>query len=99
MNAIKKVRKHLAANPHSESSRVLGKLVIALGEETPFNLAELYELDYETFALALELLKDWRLDRYYASRLALFDVTHLQLSGESDMPPDQGLPLPAAPNG
>jgi hypothetical protein len=30
-------------------------------------------MDYDAFEMALELLRDWRLDRYYAARLKLFD--------------------------
>jgi hypothetical protein len=79
MNAIKKVRKYLLANPKSESSRILGDLVAALGEEKPYQLADLYSLDYDTFELAIALLEDWRLDRYYAARLKLFDTAHLEV--------------------
>jgi hypothetical protein len=30
-------------------------------------------MDYDAFEMALELLKDWRVDRYCAARLKLFD--------------------------
>lgn len=49
-------------------------MVEALGEEREIPLRDLYELDQEAFDLAIELLKDWRLDRYYAARIKLFDV-------------------------
>lgn len=74
MNAIKEIRKYLEQNPKKESSKTLARLAAALAEETPFPLAELYLLDYEAFRLAIELLNDWRLDRYYAARIRLFDV-------------------------
>jgi hypothetical protein len=48
--------------------------VAALAEEKEFPLADLYRLNYEQFALAVDLLRDWRLDRYYAARIRLFDV-------------------------
>jgi hypothetical protein len=73
MNAIKAIRKHLERDPDSESSKALARLVAALAEERTFPLSELYAMDYGTFELALDLLKDWRLDRYYAARLKLFD--------------------------
>lgn len=76
MNAIKKVRKFLEANPQSKATDVLKRLVAALGDEEAFPLSELYLLDYEAFDMAIDLLKDWRLDRYYASRLKLFDAAH-----------------------
>jgi hypothetical protein len=37
-------------------------------------LSELYGLDMEAFDLAIELMRDWRLDRYYAARLKLLDT-------------------------
>jgi hypothetical protein len=74
VNAIKQLRKRLEADPNSESARTLARLAAALAEEKEFPLGDLYRLDYESFDLALELLKDWRLDRYYAARIRLFDV-------------------------
>jgi hypothetical protein len=44
------------------------RLVDALGTEEEFPLSDLYRLDYDSFEAALELLRDWRLDRYYMSR-------------------------------
>ena len=74
MHAIKAVRKRIEKDTDSESSRILMDLVKALGEEAGFPLSKLYRLDYESFDAALDLLRDWRLDRYYASRLRLFDT-------------------------
>ena len=73
MNAIKAIRKHLEKNPEAPSSKALARLVAALAEEKPYSLADLYSMDYDAFEMALELLRDWRLDRYYAARLKLFD--------------------------
>jgi hypothetical protein len=74
LNAIKEIRKYLEKNAASDGAKTLARLVAALAEERAFSLAELYRLDYDQFQLALDLLKDWRLDRYYAARLRLFDV-------------------------
>lgn len=73
MNAIKAIRKHLEKYPDKPSSKALARLVAALAEERNYSLSELYAMDYEAFEMALELLKDWRIDRYYAARLKLFD--------------------------
>jgi hypothetical protein len=86
MNAIKKVRKYLTANPNSDDSQILSRLVASLGEESPFVLSELYKLDYDAFELAIALLQDWRLDRYYASRMKLFDATALKDIAEGKSP-------------
>ena len=74
MNAIKQVRKYLLKNPKTDSSLVLARLISAVAEESAFPLGDLYRLDAEAFDLAIELLRDWRLDRYYAARIKLFDV-------------------------
>lgn len=74
MNAIKQVRKYLEQHPDRQSSFFLADLVEALAEEREIPLKQLYELDHEAFELAIELMRDWRLDRYYAARIKLFDV-------------------------
>jgi hypothetical protein len=74
MNAIKEVRRYLLRHPGAASSKSLARLTAALAEEQSFPLAELYALEQEAFDLAIELLRDWRLDRYYAARIKLFDV-------------------------
>jgi hypothetical protein len=79
MNAIKKARKHMQENPASPASRTLARLILALESEGDFHLADLYDLDYDTFLLALSVMKDWRLDRYYTAKGQLLDVT-LQLT-------------------
>jgi hypothetical protein len=84
MNAIKQIRKYLEKEPHSEAAKILARLTAALAEEGQFSLADLYRLDYETFNLAIDLLKDWRLDRYYAARIRLFDVVLNQVQVEPD---------------
>jgi hypothetical protein len=84
MNAIKQIRKYLENDPQSENAKILGRLTAALAEEGQFSLADLYRLDYETFNLAIDLLKDWRLDRYYAARIRLFDVVLNQVQVETD---------------
>lgn len=74
MNAIKEIRKYLEKDSTSEQAKILGRLAAALAEERTFPLADLYKLNYDEFQLAVDLLKDWRLDRYYAARIRLFDV-------------------------
>ena len=73
MNAFKQARRYVLENPGSASALGLSRLTEALKQEAEFSLAVLYELDADAFDLALELLRDWRLDRYYATRIRLFD--------------------------
>lgn len=74
MNAIRRLREHLQQNRSSPSAKVLAKLAVALANEREFPLSELYGLPLREFDLAMDLMRDWRLDRYYASRIRLFDV-------------------------
>lgn len=79
MNAIKVARRFIESNPNDESAKILAQLVLALETEHSFELVRLYELNYKSFQLAIDILKEWRLDRYYASKSKLFDIS-LQLS-------------------
>lgn len=79
MNAIKSARKFISANPEDPSAKILARLVLALEAEHSFELVELYRLDFDRFDLAIDILKEWRLDRYYAGKSKLFDLS-LQLN-------------------
>jgi len=75
MNALKAARQQIENDPHSDSSRSLVRLVLALQDGGSFKLGALYELDFDTFELALRILKEWRVDRFYAKKLKLFDIS------------------------
>ena len=77
MRAIKKARRLIEAQPESTASVVLSRLVVSLEAETPFDLASLYQLDYKTFELALQVLAEWRLDRYYSGKARLLGASVL----------------------
>lgn len=76
MNAIKNARKLIAADPTSKAAVTLSSLVLALESEGVFDIHRIYDLDHEVFELALEILKEWRIDRYYAGKAKLFDMSH-----------------------
>ncbi|MDQ0072469.1 hypothetical protein ACSFA7_21770 [Variovorax sp. LT1R20] len=76
MNAIKKARQIITAAPESDDAKTLARLVLALEAEADFPLANLYGLELSTFDLALDILKEWRLDRYYARKGKLLDVSY-----------------------
>jgi hypothetical protein len=58
MNAIKKARKLIESAPHSEAATTLSQLVGALESDQNFAIAELYQLNYADFNLAIDILKD-----------------------------------------
>lgn len=75
MQALKDTRKLVERDPHSEAARILSSLVIALESDAVFPLSELYTLSYDEFGLAMQLLSEWRLDRYYAKKAILLDLS------------------------
>lgn len=75
MRAIKTARKLIEANPANPAAKTLARLVLALANEEPFKLADLYALNGEHFELAIDMLNEWRLDRYYMGKAKLFDVS------------------------
>jgi hypothetical protein len=91
MHAIKSARQLILKDPTSKDSEILSSLVLAVQSEGNLEIARLYELDIESFELAISVLKEWRLDRYYAGKAKLFDmamqVRDLPQSGDRDSDP------------
>ena len=75
MRALKKARKLIESQPETPAAKTLSALVVALESEAPFALASLYQLGYDEFEMALEMIKEWRLDRYYSSKVRLLDLS------------------------
>ncbi len=75
MRAIKQARKLIESEPHGAAAEVLSRLVIALETEQPFVLTDLYRLGYKDFELAIEVIEEWRLDRYYAGKARLLSLS------------------------
>lgn len=73
MNNIKKVAKFVANNPGSADTPTLLELAVALETGSEYAFSKLYELSHEGFQLAMGMIDDWRLDRYYMSKLTLLD--------------------------
>jgi len=78
MNNLKKIEKRILKNPDEPASQVFRDLVKALDQKSSFSLATIYDLDYDDFQLALDVLKDWRLDRYAKTRERLKAIPDLQ---------------------
>ena len=74
MRTIKEARRLIKRDPLSAEARVLSALVTALEGESTFSIKDLYILDEKHFNMALEILSDWRLDRFYLGKAKIFDV-------------------------
>ncbi len=75
MHAIKQAQHRIAADPGSDQAMALADLVVALESDQSFTLDRLYQLDMPTFELAIDVIKDWRLSRYYTSKSKLLDMS------------------------
>jgi hypothetical protein len=62
--AISKIR----LDPTHPTARTLSSLIVALDSSERFDLNDLYQLNYKDFALAVELMKQWRLDSFRYER-------------------------------
>ena len=77
MRAIKQVKKLIENNPTSKAGLTFSKLVLSLESDVEFLVKDLYQLDTQEFDLAIEVLKDWRIDRFYLGKAKAFDAaTH-----------------------
>jgi hypothetical protein len=95
LNAIKEAKKLIAKDPFKESAKTLADLVLSLDSREPFHLERLYGLDLDDFDLAVQIVKEWRLDRYYAGKAKLYDFA-LQANALSQSPTQAEQSAPAS---
>lgn len=75
MNSIKTVQKLIQRNPDSEEERALSDLLVALESNSHIEIAKLYGLKLDNFDLALKVLQEWRLARYYPGKGNRIDLS------------------------
>lgn len=75
MFAIKASRTFIESRPYGPDAKRLAALVLALENEATFSLANLYRLEPNQFDQAMETIKEWRIDRYYAGKAKLIDLS------------------------
>jgi len=77
MRAIKKVKRLIEKSPESPTGLIFANLVLSLESDIEFSIKDLYVVTIEEFELAIDLLKDWRIDRFYIGKAKAFDsATH-----------------------
>lgn len=74
MRAIKKVRRLIESEPTSPAAVELSKLIVSLESGEAFTFKQMYELPLNDFDLAVELIKEWRLDRFYEGKIKALNV-------------------------
>lgn len=83
MRAVKKIKRIIEQKPQDKASQIFSRLITCLAEESDFSVKELYELNSNEFELAIEVLEEWRLDRFYMGKAKVFAVAQqaLELGG------------------
>jgi hypothetical protein len=80
MRAIKQAKKLIEQNANSAVGLTFSKLILSLESDIEFSLRDLYSLDTAEFDLAIEVLRDWRIDRFYIGKAKAFDTaTHAHI--------------------
>jgi len=74
MRAVKKLKKMIQDSPQSTQSKIYSKLILMLETEEENPIKDIYKLDQDEFDLAIFLLKEWRIDRFYVGKSKVFDV-------------------------
>ncbi len=83
MNAIKKAAKYIQKNSATPDAQRLIELAVALETNGSYTLTTLYDMDFEAFEHALGVIRDWRVDRHYLSKLRMLELAEMQdRSGE-----------------
>lgn len=68
MDALNLALHKIHADPAHPTSATLQTLIESLDSGTQFDLGRLYALNYGDFGLAMELIRQWRLDAYRYER-------------------------------
>jgi hypothetical protein len=83
VNAIKKAAKYIYKNPDAPGAKVLASLARAIESNEPYALGPLFDLHHDEFQLALGMIKDWRVDRHYLSKLKMLELGEIEAIGMS----------------
>jgi hypothetical protein len=68
MDALHKALSKIHADPTNPTSAALKSLIESLDSGQNFDVSRLYALGYSDFGLALELMRQWRLDSFRYER-------------------------------
>lgn len=83
MQAIKRIRKTIESDPSTPTAKIFAGLVLALESGQEYKLDSLYQLNYDDFETALDMLKEWRLDRHYSAKFRLLDTSMVALDSQT----------------
>lgn len=87
MHVITQIRRMLESDPLSPNSQVFARMVLSLEDDVPFRIGDLYALDYDRFQLAIALLDEWRVARFYGKKFRLMALALAALNEIASVPP------------
>lgn len=70
MQAFQEAQSFIDSHAEEPDAAVLRLLIDRLRDDEQFALGQLYELQHDRFQLAMQLLQDWRLRRYWMGKEA-----------------------------
>ena len=76
MRAIKKAKRIIEKDPTQPVAKFLTSLILSLESNNEFPPRQLYALSIDDFDFALQILKEWRIDRHYMGKAKTFDVAY-----------------------
>jgi glutamine synthetase adenylyltransferase len=68
MDILHRVIRKIHADPDDSTASTLRALIKSLDAGAQFDINQLYQLGYSDFSMAMELMKQWRLDRFRYER-------------------------------
>ena len=74
MSSVQFAKNLINEDPNSKFAKVLENLVLSLESEKCFDLQKLYDLSRSEFDTAIEIMKDWRISRFYLGNAKCFDA-------------------------
>ena len=76
MRAIKKAKRIIEKDPAQPFAQLLTQLVLSLESNNEFPIQKLYELNHDDFDFAIDILKEWRIDRHYMGKSKTFAAAY-----------------------
>jgi hypothetical protein len=64
MRELEIARLRIHARPDGEAERTLQQVIAALETNSPIDMSEIYDLDYDNFTLVMDIIRGWRLHRH-----------------------------------
>ena len=76
MRAIKKAEKIIEKDINTPFAKILSHLILSLESNDDLRIKDLYELSPKEFDFAIEVIKEWRIDRHYMGKSKTFAAAY-----------------------